>query len=450
MGKTILVVCWFQCLSALALAGSAEPSVLAVLEGTGKRKPATEVVLLLEVALGKRPGIALVERALINKILEEQELTALSPGDSRTSVRLGELLGAKALLHVEKVGQSGVRVRLVETATGIILGQEIMGRKSLDDAPGEMADAVARILAKTDIPADKRVYIGAIECRDETLTRELVGTADAMAMLISAGLGANSNTVLLDREQTQQLTAEHALTGIAQKLMAAAVTVNGGIDRNYKTRDLKLSLALTSLAKRSEHAIRLQAPENDLAGLRTRAVAAILAKLNAAKTAGPPPDRKAEAATYARRAQVLATAWRQVLTPAPYLPAIRSFRNQTNMAMASRLAEAAYALDPSQTNRWLAASFAEPPPRHGPVSCILEPQVRCPQTDGGPDPGAGAGRLSSPCRSVRLPPWSEGPSFHTGNAAHDAPDHGHGNGLGSIRSRMRQSMVLVAAHEGAQ
>ncbi len=76
---------------------------VAIVPAEGKRAPSEAVVARLEVMLSNELGIGLVERALVRKVLAEQELTASGLTDPATAVRIGRLVAADLFLFVEKL-----------------------------------------------------------------------------------------------------------------------------------------------------------------------------------------------------------------------------------------------------------------------------------------------------------------------------------------------------------
>jgi len=84
------------------------------------------LVSLLEVELSQKDGIRLLERVAIDKILEEQQLSAAGLLDRNNAIKIGKLLRADAfvILSLENQTQESgdlIRVRLAETAHGLRL-----------------------------------------------------------------------------------------------------------------------------------------------------------------------------------------------------------------------------------------------------------------------------------------------------------------------------------------
>ena len=75
---------------------------IAILAGEGERTPKVGMVDRLMAELSKRPEVMILEREAIGKILAEQKLSLSGLTDHAHAVRLGLLLGADALLAVER------------------------------------------------------------------------------------------------------------------------------------------------------------------------------------------------------------------------------------------------------------------------------------------------------------------------------------------------------------
>lgn len=94
--------------------------------------PSAEGALLGErivTALSSLDGVRLVERAQLDRVLEEQRLSASGLVNPASAVRVGQLLGAAAILSgtVTDLGENlEVHTRITATETGEVLSQDVV------------------------------------------------------------------------------------------------------------------------------------------------------------------------------------------------------------------------------------------------------------------------------------------------------------------------------------
>jgi hypothetical protein len=125
-----LLSCW--CLivlgSAFSLAEASEPTVCAVIKAQASGEIATGAQELLEQSLVATPGMTLVERAIIDRVLGELALSASQENlDIGKRLQLGKLLKADILVffsEATKEKNTSVSVRIVESETGLQLAAE--------------------------------------------------------------------------------------------------------------------------------------------------------------------------------------------------------------------------------------------------------------------------------------------------------------------------------------
>jgi len=140
---------------ALALfAQAAEPLTVAVLPFDASeeklRGQAVEAAELLAVQLGTKPDLWLIERTDIEKILGEQTLGLTGLADTASAARVGQLLGAKALVtgRIIKTGERTLLVaKVMSTETSRVFGETANAGKDLAVPTAELADKVAATLS---------------------------------------------------------------------------------------------------------------------------------------------------------------------------------------------------------------------------------------------------------------------------------------------------------------
>jgi hypothetical protein len=144
-------------LSLLLLAATlqAKPLTVAVLgfETSAQRpQPApAEITELLATFLGTNPELLLVERVEIDKILGEQTLGLSGLINPDAAVRVGQILGAKALIMgriIPAEDQTILVAKVMSTETSRVFGETVNLGKSPPDSARELAEKIGVLLEK--------------------------------------------------------------------------------------------------------------------------------------------------------------------------------------------------------------------------------------------------------------------------------------------------------------
>jgi hypothetical protein len=107
-----------------------EPEVCAVLARGDAQPPG--LLQLVEFKTGQLPGVSLVERQEVAKVLREQQLAAMGAERVRDRMALGRLLRADVLvlLDVRHEPVKGIEVVVADTSRGVRLvhGERVLAR----------------------------------------------------------------------------------------------------------------------------------------------------------------------------------------------------------------------------------------------------------------------------------------------------------------------------------
>ncbi|MHC4706141.1 MAG: hypothetical protein ACYS8I_03520 [Planctomycetota bacterium] len=132
------------------------------------------------VSIGEIPGIGLVEREQVDKLLEEQRLS-ISFGrqsNSPDAVKVGEVLGADALLILEAGRSAGgripVRLRLVETRFGMkYLDSALLLDRNEINHPQQASEVAERLRVQLAAvrKSEAALFVGVGTFLSEELTR---------------------------------------------------------------------------------------------------------------------------------------------------------------------------------------------------------------------------------------------------------------------------------------
>ncbi|NQU09842.1 hypothetical protein HQ590_03555, partial [bacterium] len=283
-----------------------------------------------------QPGVALVERAQLEKILAEHQITGSALVDPGQRVQLGQLVPADLLVFLDsipKLPKPATRVQVTESKTGIVLASAIFENDELLRDQQPALELVRAAIAKRAVPLGERHLLGYLDFRSEESGPMLDGIAAALGTLVITDLARAPHIIVLERDHLQHLRIEKQLTPLEQQLRASAWLLEGGVRRTADTNQLTATISLRSLVGGPPLAGSVVVPANDLSAGRT-AIGGLMGTLLRAKVPAPPVlDLTREAAAFSRQASLWAI-W-------------------GDRIRAIRAAEAAYGLDPTRTNQVL-------------------------------------------------------------------------------------------------
>jgi hypothetical protein len=200
---------WFGLyLLALApLAFAVDPPRVAIVAAPS----ATAAEGLLTVELS-RQSIALLERAEVDRVLREQELS-LAGLSSGQMVQLGALLGADGLvfLKTEMVGGKEVlAVRLVAVHPGVIVGawQENSPPADLAEWSRATTAVVTALLPKLQVTREAAIPISVVNLRATRARAEAAGIESELTLLLIHRLAHEPALFILERNQMDVLLNE--------------------------------------------------------------------------------------------------------------------------------------------------------------------------------------------------------------------------------------------------
>jgi hypothetical protein len=160
--KTILTLSLLLIPAILFAAPEKQPEVLSVAvfdfdsRDEAVRDLGPKAATMINATLSAEPQLILVERAELEKVLGEQELSLSGTVSSDTAAKVGHLTGAKVLVtgRVFKVGTETILVaKVIGTETSRVYGEMVKGgaSKPITDLSEELAQKIAAtITAKGD------------------------------------------------------------------------------------------------------------------------------------------------------------------------------------------------------------------------------------------------------------------------------------------------------------
>ena len=334
----------FVCSAMLVLhtARGAEPAltVLAVIPAQrGAYQPSGAVVVELETALFQDKDFTMVDRQQVARVLAEHALAQSGLAQATNRLSIGRWLTADVLLFLDSqpaAQNAACQLLAVEARTGITLDSQVSEQQALlKDIPGAIA-WLKRADAKRLIPLKDRHLLGVLGLHSEEGGHYLDTTVNGLSTLVTVGLGRMNDVALLEREHVEHLRTEKDLSSEDVEMRSSVLLLDGGAKRTPKPDELAVTLRLQGLGGGAALTTNVVVSSTNMPAAQAALLNALrpLLKLTGSAIA-PTPDPKAEAAIFARQTEL----WSRWGDPEKALTA----------------ASAAYALDASQSNRFVLA-----------------------------------------------------------------------------------------------
>lgn len=245
----MLLVLWLTLLTSEA----AEPR-LAILSIDPRCAPAEE--LLTAEFSRSEYGLALLDRAEVERVRREQTLTARSSADF---ARLGQMLGAHGVLVLDFLAQkdaTNLTVKLIAVQPGVALGLEsyTWPLREIRQWPGIAGKQFGRLLPKLTVLSRDAIPISILNLRSALKTSEGVRLENEATTVLIHRLIAQPEIFVLERQRMATLEAEKELKEAQDSpFWNGSYLLEGVIERGGATRDAaSIQARLVSPAKSSE------------------------------------------------------------------------------------------------------------------------------------------------------------------------------------------------------
>jgi hypothetical protein len=240
------------------------------------------LISLLEVQLSRNDYIRLLERAQIDKILQEQQLSAAGLLDRNNTIKIGQLLRADALVIItleneikaittgsvpntapvsteaggldESDGSATknqptgdlIRVRVAEAAHGLRLLDrfEQLDSLKLNEIAERINNNIKKVVDKLLLPTGQLIPVGIVDIHRVQLGERYTMLERALPKLLSVRLGLEPKIVMLEREDLKVLQDEKLRTqGEDSKFWSSAVLIEGNLQPKNGSLEMQLTLA---------------------------------------------------------------------------------------------------------------------------------------------------------------------------------------------------------------
>lgn len=283
---------------------------------------------LLAAQLSTWEEVSLLERAELDKVVAELELTAAELVDPASAPKLGRLLKAEAILYLEQTGDgeaAALRLLVLEARTGIPLAQWVVPRSDVEREVDQMLQTLQRAHATLRLPDAKRRYVGIVAVHNEEAGPLLSPVAQSLAALAEQDLKATAGVMLLDRDLAFRLRSGVRLTDDEKLIRGATQLIDIGLRR--EDVGYRVSLVIRRPTAEPQSAFFIT-KSRELKEVRSELARALRGAIDAPHEVVAPPDPRREVEQLSRTYEWL----RQI--------------NRSNEAIP--IAEALQALEPSK------------------------------------------------------------------------------------------------------
>ncbi len=234
----------------LTFAESGNTINIAIIADRSSGLDKSALVSLLEVELSQKEGIKLLERAAIDKILEEQKLSAAGLMDRAAAIKIGKLLRADAfiILSLESQTQDAndlIRVRVSETAHGLRLLDyfEQSDKTNPKESVEKIVKKIETVINKINQPDEKLIPIGIVDIHRVQLGEQYKMLERTLPVMLSVRLSLEPQIIMLEREDLKALLDEKLMTeGKDSKFWNSAILIEGYLQPNNGNIEMHLNL----------------------------------------------------------------------------------------------------------------------------------------------------------------------------------------------------------------
>jgi hypothetical protein len=307
--RRFFVLALLLLIAALApgLSGRDEPAVPVkiALVSNEKSDALRNILTLAETKLTEVPGIQVLEREAINRILAEQKLSLSGLVATDQILSAGKLLGVDlfAVLEAGLDKKDAAGQVVFDARTGVRLWDAALQPGELDAVVAATVDAIQKAQQKRRA-IDKLRTVCLMTVRNADLPRDLDSFCDSVGLLLERHLIASPNLALLERRRLEQVNQERNLPidSPLHKLLASVVAIELEIGTSPDGKGLKATALLSDGKGKSIGKTTAVIPKRDAAAL-ARAIFKEMAESLNVKAAPAEGGRVQEAGRFLREAE---------------------------------------------------------------------------------------------------------------------------------------------------
>jgi len=298
------------------------------------------VLSLAEAKLSAGKDIALVERTLVERVLDEQKLTRCGLSDSAQALAVGKLLGVEVFATLETFPDSQEALGLVvfDARSGAKLWDATLPAGGVDKTADGIVAAVHEACEKRLRPAINLRTVCLLSVRNAELPRAMDSFCESVGQLLERGLLGSASLAVLERERLEQINRERLLptNDHANDLLPSLTLLELEFSRADESNGVKATVFLSDVSGTSLGKVHADGSIEHVTDLVELLLQKLTRSLNATPTLRS-VDRPREAQRFRQEATF--------------------FIEHMQFAKGLQAAEAAYALNP--TDKELRALLAD-------------------------------------------------------------------------------------------
>jgi hypothetical protein len=279
----ILFISVILSLTLPVFAGADKKTNIALIADKASGLDKSALVSLLEVELSQKEGIQLLERAAIDKILEEQQMSASGLLDRNTTIKIGKLLRANAFIIISKENQITntpptntqiqdtndlIRVRVSETAHGLRLADffEQSDKTNPQQAIERIIKKIETVINKISQPDEKLIPVGIVDIHRVQLGEQYKMLERTLPVMLSVRLSLEPQIIMLEREDLKVLLDEKLRTeGSDSEFWNSAILIEGYLQPNDGRLEMHLNLKQSDGENKNTFTIQVEPNEPSVA-----------------------------------------------------------------------------------------------------------------------------------------------------------------------------------------
>lgn len=282
-----------------------ERPVRIALVSAEKSETLLKVLTVAEAKLTELPGVEVLERTAIDRVLAEHKLTLSGLVAADQAVSLGKLLSVD-LFAVVDAGADAKEVG------GLVIFDARTGVRLWDAAlPGDKIDATVRGLVDAVAAAQRKYHrekklrpVCVLTVRNVDLPRDMDAFCDSVGLLLERQLVASPDLAVLERRRLNQVNRERDLptTSPLRRLLASVITLELEVGRSSEKDSLRATVLLSDGMGKSLGKKTVTIGKRDAASL-SAALFRVTAQALDAKLSPVQPEQKREAARFLHEAE---------------------------------------------------------------------------------------------------------------------------------------------------
>ena len=316
----------------------ARPAKVAIV--SAQEETARNVQDLALAKLTGTPGLEMLERSTVDRLLREQALSVAGLVDASTAVQAGKILAVDLLAVVEssRVPGHNSGIAVFDAATGVKLIDAGFTAADLEPQALQTSASVRAAVASWRAGPKHRKTVCFLPVRNADLPRGMDRFCEALATTLERDLLATSSAAVLERKRLDLVNKEKTLAQDAatRALLASLTVIEMDVSRGRQGQGIRATVTLRDNAGKALHKFTHEVADPNGAGVLPPLVQQIQEALHTTPV-NARANRNRESRRFLREAQLL---WKHKY----YVQGLQA-------------AEAAFALKPGEDARLLLTEY---------------------------------------------------------------------------------------------